>query len=410
MTQEQLCAFLKNDLNMKSDAYGNIYKTDEKTVCFIAHLDIVDTTPPTYVSEVNGKIRGYNRYGMNQILGADDRAGVVLAYFCAKRYGTNCIFTLDEEVGGLGAVKFQAENFGQSTCFVQFDRKGNSDLITNTNGYNVCSDATREILLAISKREGLKHAKATGTATDVGYFASAKILSLSAVNVSTGYHSAHTSSEYLDISQFKNALKFAQAIAQDDELKQTQPHTPTYAYTTYKGGGMYFNSNNKGYKGRNYTSKETLWGDDDAFYNDSDDNRGQSLYMQKYNYMKDLKAQAVQVLTPTTFEKIDRSTLYLYDLDKKIKVWEDAINEHAPEVKKTAFVIPTKPTPAPVKLLTTPNARYTAAKVDELLLLLRTSLSYAEHKEIVIHCAGITAMSKKVSYLEQVCIDHRLPF
>lgn len=181
--------------------------------CIIAHQDMVLAGPgPRTMSIRNGQIRGFQKgTGIPCNLGADDGLGVCIALqLLTILPDIKVIFTTQEEVGGLGAVRAcsNREFFKNINFFVQADRRGSSDVITHTNGINVTS---KEFIADISDLMVQYNYKVnSGTFTDVGVFV--ETFSTVGINISVGYMNEHSSSEYTVIAHTENCLNFMYSI------------------------------------------------------------------------------------------------------------------------------------------------------------------------------------------------------
>ncbi len=128
--------------------------------------------------------------------------------------------------------------FDDSAYVIQFDRRGNTDFITTTNGYVVVTEAFKKDMLSIAADYG--YDSATGTVTDVGTLR-ARGLKVASCNFSCGYYEAHSDSEYINIFDLFLATKIIcefTVVAQDDYKFPTVVHTPTLQ-TTYAASSEY---------------------------------------------------------------------------------------------------------------------------------------------------------------------------
>lgn len=196
MTQKEKINFIEEYLKEKSikykkDKFGNIWGINfPKKACFVSHLDTVarddnECRKPIFVcDDILFKI--------NAVLGADDTAGNILMLEHIDKI--NFIFTVDEEVGCIGAKELaKNEEFisdiGSISGFIELDRKGNRDIIGYTHGY--CDkdflDAIQNVLP--------EHKDVRGVLTDID-----KLIHLKpGVNLSVGYYNAHSTDEILDL-------------------------------------------------------------------------------------------------------------------------------------------------------------------------------------------------------------------
>lgn len=139
------------------------------------------------------------------ILGADDRAGVAILLETLKRldatnfHGTvKCIFTVEEEIGLLGAKGVDADFLQDVDAAFVIDRRGNGDIVTSCGGYEeFCDESFGKFIEETASNHGLAGWKCTaGGSSDTRIWASHGIQS---VNLSAGYYHEHSSDEYLDV-------------------------------------------------------------------------------------------------------------------------------------------------------------------------------------------------------------------
>lgn len=194
------------------DGYGNVIvdrlKGANKQVCFTAHLDTVhrdEGKNPLVYDPVTGLLTSKNKTQ----LGADDGTGV---YLLLKLLEANVcglyIFTLNEEIGGLGS-EWMAENtpelFDDIDIAIGFDRRGKSDVII-AQAYGECASVefAKSFADAIhSANPSLCYAPCTGVYTDTAEWAH---LVPECTNISVGYDREHTQYESQDIYFLDNLL------------------------------------------------------------------------------------------------------------------------------------------------------------------------------------------------------------
>lgn len=211
------CKNIQN-LTYKLDSENNLFITkntnNQKYVsCVIAHMDsIITHKGERLISIQNGEIRGFQKSDHVQCsLGADDGIGICIALqLLNKLEDIKIIFTTQEEMGGIGAYTacYNKDFFKNINFFIQADRKGNSDLIIDTNGIKSGSDDFISDISDLSEKYGYK--ENIGTFTDVGIFS--EEFKLSGVNISCGYKNEHMKSEYTVISDAENCLNYIHDI------------------------------------------------------------------------------------------------------------------------------------------------------------------------------------------------------
>lgn len=208
-----------------TDAIGNLYvcKGESSTYpCIVAHLDQVQRTHSKdfQAVETNDIIFGFSLGNVHQEgLGADDKNGIWIALKCLQKYPTmKCAFFVQEEVGCRGSNKADMTFFSDCRYVLQCDRKGGNDLIWNIGG---CTElCSREFLSAIGYQE-FGYKLETGMMTDVEALKD-NGLSISAVNMSCGYHRPHTDEEYTKKSELQNCLNFVSHII--ETIPAAYPH------------------------------------------------------------------------------------------------------------------------------------------------------------------------------------------
>ena len=210
-TQKQL--FKKLCKNYKGKilfSKGNfILVRGEAPIMLVAHLDTVHEKPVRDICKTEDK----NILMSPQGIGGDDRCGVftlVKVYSLAK-IKPWLLFCCDEEVGGLGAKKFclahkqkqLPKELDQLKCIVEIDRKGKHDAV-----YYHCANSDFEAYITT---KGFKTAQ--GSFSDISLIAPE--LGIAAVNLSSGYHHAHTLHEYINRSELESTIEKVHEIITD---------------------------------------------------------------------------------------------------------------------------------------------------------------------------------------------------
>ncbi|MFD1032991.1 M20/M25/M40 family metallo-hydrolase [Metaplanococcus flavidus] len=193
--------------SLEVDSKGNIlavkvYGRGKGPVILLnAHLDTVCS-----FDEGREIIKDGNIWSSSSgILGADDRAGVAILLETLKRLdaknfnGTvKYIFTVEEEIGLLGAKGVEANFLHDVDVAFVIDRRGTGDIVTSCGGYEkFCDDSFGEFIEETASNNGLPGWKCTaGGSSDTRIWASHGIQS---VNLSAGYYHEHTADECLDV-------------------------------------------------------------------------------------------------------------------------------------------------------------------------------------------------------------------
>jgi len=186
--------------------FGYVQVGDSKTT-FTCHLDTVEThrvglTKKVFLDPVTNQL-----FANNQVLGADDGAGVaLLCHMIAEQVAGHYFFFAGEEIGGIGS-RYLAYNF--DTLFptleldraIAFDRKGTSDVVVSQFCGECCSDS---FALALCKGLGTRYKPANGSFTDTANFVN---FIPECTNVSVGYYNEHSKNEYLDLTYLQSLAK-----------------------------------------------------------------------------------------------------------------------------------------------------------------------------------------------------------
>lgn len=197
------------------------------TILVNAHLDTVDIFESGREVVKEDSIWSSSK----GILGADDRAGIAVILELARRLpsiqfnGTvKFIFTVEEEIGLVGARKIDDYFlWGVDAAFV-VDRRGKGDIVTSCGGYEpFCAEGFGLFIEEIAKVKGLEGWKCTkGGSSDTRIWTSHGIQS---VNLSVGYQNEHTSGETLDVEACYQTYELLCGIFENSrELKRTIHH------------------------------------------------------------------------------------------------------------------------------------------------------------------------------------------
>jgi tripeptide aminopeptidase len=181
---------------------GNIYRLLPGVPIVSAHLDQVGVLPLTQCGIQGGIISG------DANLGADDKNGLWICLdLLEKRPELNFIFTVQEESGGVGARAILAahEDLLASCpyCLI-FDRKGGGDIIGTSNYY--CDTDLERACASIGTDYGFS--PAMGVWCDADTWRD----TIACVNLSCGYHNAHTEQEYTVIAELLNSAAYGLAL------------------------------------------------------------------------------------------------------------------------------------------------------------------------------------------------------
>lgn len=245
---------------LKQDEFGNLYHQigDNPTTMFTSHLD----TASYDYSVVNHVVKDNIIYSDGStILGADDKAGVViLIYMMEYNIPGLYYFFLGEERGCVGSRKLSVVHQNQPISginkVVSFDRRGTDSVITHQVGGRCCSqDFAKELshqLNSISKNLFNKpfyyEPDPTGIYTDSAQFTN---IYSECTNISVGYQNEHTKYESQDIEHLDKLCRVVTLVKWDEIQSYRKPSKYDYdEYDTLDSGVGY--SSYSSYSNKNY--------------------------------------------------------------------------------------------------------------------------------------------------------------
>lgn len=174
-----------------------LYAEGNVPYMLVAHLDTVHTKLPSIICYSKD-----GNYMMSpQGIGGDDRCGVyiILNLLNKLTFKPYVLFTLGEEVGGIGANAFinyiAGYDIPELKYIVEYDRKGNEDCV-----FYRCDNAD---FVEFVEQFGFK--EAYGTFSDISTIAPE--LKVAAVNLSSGYYNPHTEHEYVSFSDMHKIIE-----------------------------------------------------------------------------------------------------------------------------------------------------------------------------------------------------------
>lgn len=187
------------------DTNGNIIATKGKAEyypTFVAHMDTVHSIVPRRKWKPSWK---GDKITAPTGIGGDDKVGVAAALWLMKNVPVGkAIFTVDEEIGAIGAENLDMSYLNDVGYMLQTDRRGNNDLITDYMGTTTANEEFLDIVIDAGKRFGFEE--------ESGVFTDVMILGpkgqISAINISSGYHNPHSSMEYVLVSEATNTLNY----------------------------------------------------------------------------------------------------------------------------------------------------------------------------------------------------------
>lgn len=282
---------------LRKDSAGNYYYIiGNSDTMFTAHLDTVggDESVTHVIDEESGIIKTDGK----SVLGADDKAGVViLLYMIEKRVPGFYLFPVGEEVGCIGSGKLakilhnnkkkteilvskkgEQKNieidlpsdriYNNIRKVIAFDRMGYSSIITHQLDQRCCSDEFAGSLATELNKHGFDYGlDDSGVYSDSAEFAD---LYPECTNVSVGYFAQHSSDETQDIEFLEALADACTKVNWDNLVVARDPRDIEYLDNYYNTWG-----------GRGSGKKNTNWEERNSYiYDDQDD-------MTPTNYMKD---------------------------------------------------------------------------------------------------------------------------
>lgn len=229
MSEKELKNFVKQKLQKTYEHVicqdGFVFAQGTFPVLLVSHLD---TVHKECVREIVYSDNG-NIISSPQGIGGDDRNGVYSVLEIIKKFNCSVLFCEQEEVGGIGAGKFIKSDLASELDFnyiIEFDRANANDAVF----YSCANDEFEEFIT----RDFYK--TAYGTYSDICEVAPS--LGCAAVNLSCGYYKAHTTSEYVVLSEMENSIKAAcDILARTTENDKFEYVESEYSYDNF--GGYY---------------------------------------------------------------------------------------------------------------------------------------------------------------------------
>ena len=214
MSQDSLRKYLYKDLQKYykkkeiTHTKDYIYVIGDIPVLLVAHLDTVHRNLPKNI----WYSLDHDKVMADEGIGGDDRCGVFIINELLERgYRPYLLFTTDEEVGCLGAENFIIDYpMIDVNCMIELDRRGSNDVVS----YGDSNDTLVKIFETLGYKEDF------GTYTDISVLCPHYLIS--GVNLSVGYYKAHTTNEYVVISEMIATIdKVAKFL--DDKNNYNEP-------------------------------------------------------------------------------------------------------------------------------------------------------------------------------------------
>lgn len=206
-------------------------------VLLVAHMDTVHTHLPTICKSSSGDI-----WMAPEGIGGDDRCGIWIILNILEHFDCQVLFTQGEEIGGIGAKAFAASGLIPSVNYIiEIDRQGDDDAVF----YSCGNKAFKDFIV-----------NETGFVESFGSFSDISILSpkfdLASVNLSSGYYSPHSHSEFIKLSDMNATMMAVEyALSMTDVNKEFKYERTKYSSETFDmaayqkayGYGYYGNGN-----------------------------------------------------------------------------------------------------------------------------------------------------------------------
>ena len=217
--EDHMASFIKSyikknhkGVSVRSDEFGNVLVTKgslrntEHYPCLVAHMDEVhDYSANRMIIKADEFVFGFDtKTGERAGTGADDKNGILVALEMLNHFDKlKLVFSVGEEICCVGSGKVNLEFFNDIAYMLQCDRRGNTNLITKTNGVEVMNDEMIYEILDICSEYG--YSEETGTSTDVGCLLKRGI-GVSGCNISCGYFGEHTDNELTHLPSLDNCM------------------------------------------------------------------------------------------------------------------------------------------------------------------------------------------------------------
>ena len=201
---------------------GYIFTKGDIPVLLTAHMDTVHKECVKEFHEENGIIKS------PQGIGGDDRCGIYMILKLIERgYKPSVLFCEDEEIGGVGSNKFVKteliEELKACKYLIELDRANSNDAVYYDCGNN-------EFKAFISETIGYK--EAIGSFSDISHLSPA--CDRASVNLSCGYYKAHTTDEYVVLSEMENTInKVAELLSIDYSKMEAFDYQACFDYSSF---------------------------------------------------------------------------------------------------------------------------------------------------------------------------------
>lgn len=277
---------------------GYVYAKGTLPVLLTAHMDTVHKVPVIDFYEYYDEEKKRHIISSPQGIGGDDRCGVYMILEIIKTHKCSVLFCEDEEIGGIGSGKFCKTEFmvdlESMKYLIELDRRDDTDAV-----FYDCDNP--DFTKFIETHTGYKDA--FGSFSDIGNLSPA--CKVASVNLSCGYHNAHSTSEYVVMEEMYRTIDVVKKLL-NVECEQFEYIEAKYNYGSLYGygyGTYSTKSNNNNNKNNTTTKTNRSYGsyyddyyyDRDRYYDRYYDNGWNYDYPSKTKKKEEEKSLLVQV-------------------------------------------------------------------------------------------------------------------
>lgn len=210
---------------------GFIYAKGTIPILLTAHMDTVHIKSIEDFYEYYDETKNQHILSSPQGIGGDDRCGIYMILQIIKTHKCSVLFCEDEESGGIGSGKFVKTEFLKELkdlkYMIELDRMNSTDAV-----FYRCDNP--EFTKFIVDNTGYK--ESWGSFSDISTLAPAA--GVAAVNLSCGYHNAHSTSEYVVVEEMLNTINVVKKLL-DVECEQFKYIAKSYSYGNYGRNSYY---------------------------------------------------------------------------------------------------------------------------------------------------------------------------
>lgn len=265
--QKYILSFInanKVKCSIETDKLGNILITkgqSEHFPCLVSHMDEVNAIQSDRtIIELNNHFIGINaNTGCPAGTSGDDLVGVYICLEGLMNYDNiKVAFFVSEEIGCVGSAGIDMEFFKDVAFIFQADRKGDNEVIYNTNGVDVMDQNFKDFIKPEMDLYNYKFS--TGTSTDVG-----KLMTRGAgvvgFNIGCGYFEPHTLKEKVCISSVENCMNLIfrimnNCISENKRFDFVPEKKKVVTYPSYGRGNYWEDDYEYGYNRKTYETKQ----------------------------------------------------------------------------------------------------------------------------------------------------------